>query len=92
MPAKAGGRGVWVHECARDRIDHVIRCLEYVAIPEANDPIATHFEPFGSSCIMSHLPLIRMRLSVEFDDQTCVGAKEIGNIRTDVCLAAKTES
>jgi hypothetical protein len=80
-----------VFECIANHLDHISRTFEDIDIPKANDAAAMRFQPPCASEIAVHAFFVRVRRSVQFDNEPRFRTEEIGDIGTYRCLPAKTK-
>lgn len=90
MSGEAGRKGGCC--CEIDRFRNVIRPLEHIDIPEADDTAAMRFEPARADFIVTDLLFIGMRRTVDLDDQSRLGAEEIRDVGSDSSLPPETET
>jgi hypothetical protein len=75
-------------ELAHNDFQHAVEILDYVAVPEPNDPIAP-LGQFGAPPFIG-VPLFAMLTAIELDHKLSRGAGEVGDALADRMLAAKS--
>ncbi len=63
--------------------------LEHIFIAEAQDTIPLFIQKPGARFIVRNMRFVAVLATVQFDDQPCLGTKEISDVRPDRLLAAK---
>jgi hypothetical protein len=88
--ARRAGRGVY--QSITNRVDNIVRSFKDIEIPKPNNSASMAFEPLGASRVAVHPSFVRMRLAVQFDNETRLWAKEVRNKRTYARLAAEAKT
>ena len=70
-----------------DNTNHTFEVLENLVVPEPQDPIAPRREPSVALGVGSGLP--SMLPTIDFDDELCLVAYKVGDIRAEGNLAAE---
>ena len=91
-PLEGEGRGGGAVRAKRghDRFKDAIKVFEYVAVPEANDPIAACLQPFGPLAIFDDL--LGVLSAIDFNDELGLGAEEVDHEGADGLLASEAEA
>lgn len=77
---------------SRDSVQNAVEIFAHLVIPESDDAKAIGCEAFCPCAIIGFLRRVAMLIAIEFDDQFCLEADEIDDIRPDWLLTAKLES
>jgi hypothetical protein len=77
-------------ERRQDHLQHAIRVLKHIVVPESEHKQTFSLEKRGASAVLRHL--IRMLAAVQLNDQTALPAQEIADEWTNRHLAAEFET
>ena len=76
---------------SRSHLEHIIDVPVDTIIPYPDNLIAFSLKKNFTLAIISDLPILRMRRTIDLDDEPCFSAQEIDNIGIDVNLANELE-
>jgi len=71
-----------------DSLQHAIDIFVNFIVPDSKNAEAFLFQPPCASFIAQFVLLVAVSLAIEFDEQTCGHAGEIGDVRADRNLSA----
>jgi hypothetical protein len=77
-------------QCSHNLLQNQIHRLQHIIIPETQHTIPRTLQPFGTPRIL--LRALGMLTTVQFDNQTGIGADEIRDVRADFMLPPKFPS
>lgn len=72
-----------------DCIQDVIRLLKHVFIENSHHPATVGLKPAGARLVTAESFIGKMGLTIEFNNQSCLWAEEISDVRANRCLPAK---
>ena len=81
---RAGVRGI---ERSENALDYAFRVLSYIVAPDTNHPVPGVLKERRALCVLFDTAV--MSASIEFDDQSCVGAKEVDYVRPHRVLTSE---
>jgi len=75
-----------------DVIDHAIKVPHDFAVCETQDTIASRVQIGCSFCVVSNSRISTMLVAVEFDNELCAVAAEVGDVFVKGCLATEMQT